>query len=119
MRLLSEVRQHAGTWFSVVPNTNIGSRFDKGEFLLLTHFHLGLPLLPAAAAGTPCDNCGQPLDVLGGHLVSCPKAGAWRRHNTFCPALQAIAESAGLLVDGEVEVRGRERPADLLISHWS
>ena len=40
-------------------------------------------------------------------------------NNRFCAALQAITESAGLLVDRKAEVRGRERPADLLISHWS
>ena len=104
VRLLSEGRQHSGARLSVVPNTNLGSHFDKGDLYLLTHFHLGLPLLPAAAAGTPCDNRGQPLDVLGDHLVSCPKAGAWRRHNSFCTALQAIAESSGLLVDRETVV---------------
>ena len=39
VRLFSEGRQHSGAWLSVVPNTNLGSNFDKGEFLLLTHFH--------------------------------------------------------------------------------
>jgi hypothetical protein len=119
VRLTSEGHKHAGAWLSVVPNSNLGFHFDKAEYLLLTHFHLGLPLLPAAAAGTPCDQCGQPLDVFGDHLVSCRHAGAWKRHNSFCDAVAAVAESIGVLKDTEVEVSGRERPADLLIAHWS
>ena len=78
--LVSQSHKHAGAWLSVVPNTNLGFHFDKGEHLL-THFHLGLPLLPAAAAGTPCDHCGQPLDLFGDHLVSYRFAGSWKRHN--------------------------------------
>ena len=87
--------------------------FSPTIYLLLTHYHLGLPLLPAAAAGTPCDHCGQPLDV------SCRFAGSWKRHNKFCNAVATIAESVGILKGTEVEVSGRERPADLLIAHWS
>ena len=119
VRLLSEGHKHAGAWLSVPPNTNLGFHFDKGDFLLLTHFHLGLPLLPAAAAGTPCDLCGQPLDVFGDHLVSCRFAGAWKRHNSFCADVATISASLGILVDTEVQIRGRERPADLLVSNWS
>jgi hypothetical protein len=53
------------------------------------------------------------------HLVSCPHAGAWKLHNSFCDAVTTAAESIGVLVlkDTEVEVSGRERPTDLLIAH--
>ena len=50
--LQSQAHKHAGAWLSVVPSTNFGLQFDEGDYLLLTNFHLGLPLLPAAAAGT-------------------------------------------------------------------
>ena len=57
VRLQSQAQEHSGAWLSVAPNTNLGTHFDKGDFLLLTHFHLGLRLLPESAAGTPCDRC--------------------------------------------------------------
>ena len=106
VRLVSQSHKHAGAWLSVVPNTNLGFHFDIGEYLLLTRYHLRLPLHPAAAAGTPCDHCGLPLDVFGDQLVSCRFAGSWKRHNKFCNAVATIAESVGILKGTEVEVSG-------------
>jgi hypothetical protein len=118
VRLQAEGEKHAGAWLNVVPNENLGLHFGKGEFQLLLNFHLGVPILPVAAAGSPCDNCGQPLDIYGDHLVSCRHSGAWKRHNFLRTTLAAIATSAGLNVSTEVQVQGKERPADLLISNW-
>ena len=119
VRLHSEGQQHAGAWLSVPPNTNLEFRFGTGEFLLLIHFHLGLPILPAAAAGTPWASCSVPVDVFGDQLVACRESGAWERHNKLCSTLSAIATSAGLSVRTEVQIQGKRRPADLLIGHWA
>jgi hypothetical protein len=118
VRLQSEGERHAGAWLNVVPNQNLGLRFGKGEFPLLLNFHLGVPLLPVAAAGSPCDLCGQPLDIYGDHFVSCRHSGAWKRHNHLRTALASISSSAGLSVLTEVQVNGKQRPADLLITNW-
>ena len=104
--------QFNATQLSVAPNTNLGTHFDKGDFLLVTHFHLGLPMEAFNCSrrqrqAPPCDRCGQPLDVYGDHLVSCPKGGAYRRHNAFCSAIEEIATSAGLHVRREVMVEGQ------------
>ena len=58
-------------------------------------------------------------DVFGDHLVSCPHGGTWKRHNSLCSAIEAIAVATGLRVRTEVAVQGRLRPADLALSHWS
>jgi hypothetical protein len=118
IRLQSEKADHAGAWISVVPNDNLDFHFDKGQHQLLTNFHLGIPILPEAAAGAPCDGCGQPLDVYGDHLVSCRLAGAWDRHNQVGSAISAIATAARLGVSAEVQINGKQRPADLLLSNF-
>ena len=119
VRLTSTSQQHAGDWLRVAPNPNLGSHIENTDFLLLSSFHLGVPILPAAAAGAPCLKCGQPLDRFGDHLVSCPQAGAWKRHNGgLCSPLNSIATAAGFDVDLEQSVQGRRRPADLLIHKW-
>ena len=118
VRLRDESEEHAGGWLSVVPNDNLGSRFENGEFQLLIDFHLGLPVLPEAAAGLPCDLCGQPLDVYGDHLVTCRLSGVWKRHNRPRDTLYDISGCAGVKSAIEVEVRGRARPADLMLYDW-
>ena len=79
---------------------------------------MGLPIFSEAAAGAPCDRCGQALDVFGDHLVACSKSGAWSRHNQCCSSIAAIASATGLSVRAEVPIQGRRRPADMLLGHW-
>ena len=118
LRLQSEKAAHAGAWIGAVPNDNLGFRFGNAEHQLLLSFHLGLPILPDAAAGAPCDDCGQPLDVYGDHLVSCRLGGAWDRHNKVGSTIASIATSAGLNVQREVQIHGKQRPADLLLTNF-
>ena len=82
VRLQAEWGKHSGAWINVVPNENLGLHFGKGQFQLLLNFHLGVPILPVAAAGSPCANCGQPLDVYGGLL---PPSGCMEAPKKFPP----------------------------------
>ena len=118
MRLRDQAEEHAGGWLSVVPNDNLGSRFARSEYQLLLEFHLGLPLLPASAAGHPCDKCGQPLIVFGDHLLTCRLSGLWKRHNFPRKALAEITTSSGIRCQMEAKVRGKARPADVLLYEW-
>jgi hypothetical protein len=118
LRLRDVSAEHAGGWLSVVPNDNLGSRFSKGEYQLLLEFRLGLPVLPASAAGYPCDKCGQPLDVFGDHLLTCRHSGLWKRHNLLRDALEYITTCSGMCCQTEARVEGKTRPADLLVYEW-
>lgn len=44
-RLRSESQMQAGDCLQAPPNANLGSHFDKGNYLLLINRHLGLPML--------------------------------------------------------------------------
>ena len=118
IRLQSAGAEHAGAWLSVIPNENLGFHFGVDVYKLLIKSLLGMQVLPEAAAGTPCDDCGQPLDIYGDHLLSCRYGGAWKRHNFVAATLNAIAVSAGITTSREVQINGKERPADLLLSRW-
>ena len=102
-------------WLRVSPNDNLGSRFGQAEYRLLTHFHLGIPLFPHAAAGSPCEDCGEALDVYGDHLVACGCANTWGRHNHVLRIVNEISQVAGYHTAMEVAVSAKERPADLLM----
>ena len=100
------------------PNQHLGLRFGAAEYRLLLQFHLGMPLFPSEAAGTPCDHCGEAQDVFGDHVVACRHSGLWSRHNRLRDAVAAIATVAGFNVEVEQPVAGRKRPADVLLHHW-
>ena len=118
VRLEREAEPHAGDWLRVVPNEHLGFRFSTAEYRLLLQFHLGLPLFPVEAAGSPCDCCGEAQDIYGDHAVACRHSGLWGCHNHFRDTVAAISEAAGFRPRIEEMVAGRCRPADILIPHW-
>ena len=118
VRLQRQGEPHAGDWLHVKPNEHLGLRFGAAEYRLLLQFHLGIPLFPSEAAGTPCDHCGEAQDVFGDHVVACRHSGLWGRHSRLRDVVAAIAEVAGFRPEVEVSVLGRKRPADVLFRHW-
>jgi hypothetical protein len=118
VRLERQSRPHAGAWLHAVPNQALDNKFGASDFRTLLRFHLGLPLISSNLVGSPCPLCNTSLDRFGDHILSCQKAGLWRRHHHACEAVQNIGVAARYGVLSEVPVQGRRRPADLLLTHW-
>ena len=55
------------------------------------------------------------MDIFGDHSVSCNGISCVPRHNLVAEALASAALSAGITIEREVAVAGKERPADLLL----
>jgi len=96
-----------GAWLNVVPNAHLGLTIPCSEFKCLLRWRMGISLLPVQGAGSPCVDCGKPLDIYGDHFVCCRYCGFWSRHS--------IALAAGLGVQLELSIPSKKRPADLLI----
>ena len=84
---------------------------------MLLNMRLGLRVVPTSSA--VCQLCGEPLDPFGDHPTCCRKTNLTARHNGLAGALGRVLTAAGLSVTPEVRVRGKLRPADLMITGWS
>ena len=65
-----------------------------------------------------CSLCWDFCDPFGDHAVTCVKTGLWSRHNNVAETIALQASLGGLSVESEVAIKGKERPADLLIKPW-
>ena len=119
VRLQRQGELHAGDWLNVTPNENLGFRFGSAEYRLLLLFHLGMPVFPSEAVGSPCDDCGEAQDIFGDHIVACRLSGLWERHNLLRDTVALIATTAGFRATTEEPVAGRRRPADVLVHDFS
>ena len=66
-----------------------------------------------------CPFCAEAMDSFGDHLLCCNKAEFYSRHQAVVHCLTAYLAAAGLRVANEVQVEGRERPADIFVDRWS
>ena len=55
------------------------------------------------------------MDSYGDHLLCCNKAEFYSRHQAVVKCLTTFLAAAGLRVANEVQVEGRERPADIFV----
>jgi len=98
------------------PVAGQGICLTGAHFSTLLKWQLGVPLLAADCACTPCLLCGGPVGVFGDHAVSCKKSRYGDTHlgtqTFFC---QVLTQSR-VLHDREVDIAGNgRRPADILL----
>ena len=61
----------------------------------------------------------RPSDVFGDHALCCRKTEFYTRHLTVVEFLTKYIRAAGVKVDNEVQIGGRQRPADLFLTRWT
>ena len=66
-----------------------------------------------------CPFCGEASDCFGDHVLCCNKAEFCTRHQVLVKCLTAFAAAAGLHVANEVQIDGRQRPADIFVDRWT
>ena len=75
---------------------------------------------PAVGQDAPsvCPFCDVAADSFGDHLLCCNKA-LYTRHQVIVRCLTAFVAAAGIRVSNEVQIAGRERPADIFVDRWT
>ena len=59
------------------------------------------------------------MDSFGDHLLCCNKAEFYSRHQAVVKILTAFLAAAGLRVANEVQIDGRQRPANIFVDRWT
>ncbi len=109
-----------GHEITLVPSKTLDTHLSLGEFVTTVSRRLGVDVMDS---GLPCGFCGQLLDALGLHCLSCTAGGdATSQHNgvrdvyyDFCErgGLRPLSEAPDILKD-LFSRDGRRRPADIL-----
>ena len=105
----------SGAWLTAFPSPALSLSFSPMEFRRLPKWWLGLPQLSNPSTPPQCKFCHQPMNIFGDHSVSCNGISCVTRHNLVAEALASAAHVAGITIEREVAVAGKERPADLLL----
>ena len=114
-RLQCLIDHLSGAWLTAFPSSALRLSFSPMEFRRLLKWWLGLPQSSNPSIPSQCNFCQQPMDIFGDHSVSCNAISCVPRHNLVAQALASAASTAGITIDREVAVAGKERPADLLL----
>ena len=59
------------------------------------------------------------MDAFGDHLLCCNKAELYRRHEVIVKCLTVFVTAASVRATNEVQIEGRERPADIYLNRWT
>ena len=59
------------------------------------------------------------MDAFGDHILCCNKAEFYSRHQAIVRCLTAFVAAAGVRATNEVQIEGRERPADIFLDRWT
>ena len=59
------------------------------------------------------------MDAFGDHLLCCNKAEFYSRHKVIVKCLTMFVTAAGVRATNEVQIEGRERPADIFMDRWT
>lgn len=122
LRLLSVASPRSGAWLQAMPSRGpFDLTLTPDEMQVLLQHRLGLPLA-GPADSCPVRQCGEQLDELGHHQLTCSRAGfVTARHNRIRDALHNLASVAGLNPRFEqgAFAHDRTRPADVLVQAWS
>ena len=121
-RLNCVSREGAGDWLTALPSKSLGLHLRKSEFILATHYRLGLPVFLTEGA-CPMERCRGFGDKFGDHAISCAIGGERiSKHNHVRDAIFAAAAQAAL---GPLKEPGGllpgtdDRPADILLPYWT
>jgi hypothetical protein len=109
---------HAGDWLNALPSQPLGLKLSDNEIRIAAGLRLG-----ARVTGTHTCRCGQLVDELGHHPLSCRKAvGRFSRHtdanNILQKALNTAHIPATLEPLGLIRDDGK-RPDGCTIAPWS
>jgi hypothetical protein len=121
-RLNCVARDGAGDWLTALPSKQLGLHLRSGEFIFAVKHRLGLPVFREAGE-CPAQRCEAVSDVHGDHAISCAIGGERiSKHNHVRDALFQAAQQAqlGPLKEPDGLLPGSDdRPADVLLPHWS
>jgi hypothetical protein len=111
-RLKLQGMPHTTAWMMHVPNGGLGRRMEPSEYRIVLKWWLGMRLVGGDAGG-PCPCCGESMDTMGDHMVSCNHNHLARRHDAVRDALAWTLREHGIACRTEVTVGGKLRPADV------
>ena len=115
-------REGAGDYLNAMPSKGLGLHLRKQEFIFAIRFRLGLRVFETEG-DCPMPRCTIHSDAYGDHAISCAINGERiAKHNHLRDAIYGTAvqarlspakEPSGLLPGTD------ERPADVLLPHWT
>ena len=104
----------------MVPSAALGLEFGSYAYRLLLRWWLGAELVITDDEKTPvCPFCHGPTDVFGDHFLCCNKYEFHSRHEAVVSMKSHFLRAAGLRVQNEIGIQGRQRPADIFLDHWA
>lgn len=103
---------HTTAWMAPAQNSGVGRRMEPSEYRIALKWWLGMRLVGGDAGG-PCPCCGESMDTMGDHMVSCKYNQLARRHDAVRDALAWTLREHGIACRTEVTIGGKMRPGDL------
>ena len=121
VRLQCQRSPSIGAWLSAIPSRALGMEISPPIYRILLCWWLGLPLVASTDNDDTldCPFCGDAMDCYGDHILCCNKAEFYSRHQAVVKCATAFLAAAGLRVANEVQIEGRERPADIFVDWWT
>ena len=120
VRLLCQHSPSIGAWLSVIPSSALGTEFSPQIYRILLRWWLGLTITGSSAeVPLKCPFCEEAMDAFGDHILCCNKAEFYSRHQAIVRCLTAFVAAAGVRATNEVQIEGRERPADIFLDRWT
>ena len=104
-RLLASRSKESGAWLHALPISAMGLRLEDESFRIAVGLHLGTPL----CCSHQCQHCGEEVDAMGRHGLSCRwSEGRHHRHAAMNNIIYRAMTAAG--------VPARLEPPGLLLS---
>lgn len=90
-RLLAAHEKESGAWLNTLPSAPLGTLLDNSSFRIAVSLRIGQPVCEPHN----CNSCGESVDILGYHGLSCRKStGRWSRHAAINDILKRALTSA-------------------------
>ena len=117
-RLRAVASEHSSDWLNAIPISGLGLKLDDASFRVVCGLRLGLTLCKTYTC-----RCGQSVDELGRHGLSCSQAkGTIPRHsqvNDLIRGALRIAQIPNCREPGGLDRRGQNRPDGMTLMPWS
>ena len=121
VRLLCQHSHSIGAWLSAIPSSALGTEISPPIYRILLRWWLGLSIAGSSSdvEGLKCPFCAEATDAYGDHVLCCNKAEFYTRHQVIVKCLTTFVAAAGVRATNEVQIEGRERPADIFLDRWT
>ena len=119
VRLQCQKNSNSGAWLNAVPSKALGLELSPATCRVVWRWWLGELLYGACNESVVCPFCRGCADCYGDHILCCDKAEFTTRHEAVVSQLTHFLQAAGLSIQNNVGVGGRERPADILVTRWT